>query len=80
MDTSVRYPPREILVAPQGNSAPVHKGKTLWITYIAIYRYEVVGNSTPCDQFGVLLFTELNYFKSIQFHFQKLILTSGTIL
>ena len=40
--------------------SPRTKNSMLWITYIAIYLYDVGGNPTPCDEFGVMLLTELN--------------------
>ena len=44
-----------MLAFQQKTSTPVHEEKKLWITYIAIYLYEVGGHPTPRMTFHLML-------------------------
>ena len=59
MNTSVRSTLCDILDTQHKTSTHTQEEKKLWITYIAIYLYEVGDNPTPCDDFHVLMFTIL---------------------
>ena len=59
--------PCEILAAQQKASIPVHEEKRLWITFIAIFIFDVGGNPTPCDQWKCCLSLNIKHLKANRF-------------